>query len=274
MATIDLNQKLYVGVTYYRELNSYKLESKRLAIACELFAESHVAEPEAQFYSYIIDDITTIIMNQSRQITSILRDTGLTPQARKKVCQGVGGHLGEGITALTFIDQILKDYSSFAHIKVGMGKTHRCPDFVAVTSLDVLYNYYTLLCLPEENINTILPIPVEAKSRKDNASIKSIIHNEAIRQLICYWRTCCNTTVEQVVGYGIVTIFLYGKKINLNHCFLRPKSVKSQEELIDRLKQCTLDDIREIVECEDFICKVESCIEGFDNVGTERLVLF
>lgn len=264
MSTVTLAQFFYLGLSKRWPLDSYVLKDWRVAIKCLLFSESHIAEPKAQFNCYVRDGFPDMWMYAPIQVRSSITGTGFEPQEIKKACQGVGGHLGEGVTATVFVEQVLQGgLNNFAHIKVGMKQNHRCPDFVAVIPLSRLYDFYRIPYEPNDWLDNPLPIPVEAKSAREKLDIKTVLRDVALKQLIYYWwRISYRQYLEQVVGYGVVTLFVYTKRL-LCHILVKPKSEQKQRELIAGLKGRDLWQIRANIEAASFIEKVEGCLEGF-----------
>lgn len=261
---VTLEQKLYLGWRRYYNLPDYEISGELVALNCQLFSETHVEEPKAQFQSYVCGNPGNNPMIAPSRVRRALIGTGLAPQEWKKACQGIGGHLGEGVAATVFVERVLRgDLQNFAHLRIGMKPHHRCPDFVVLVPLRSLYQYYGLSCPPGVNVDVPLPVPVEVKSRRSWKNVRTIVQ-EALRQLIFYWWRVCNTRpkLEQVVGYGIVVVFSYANCPTLYHCFLRPKSQECQRKLIVGLKGRELDKIKACVDSKLFLEKVVGCLEG------------
>lgn len=260
---VTLKQKLYLGGRWYNNLPDYKISEELVALNCQLFSETHVEEPKAQFQSYVCGNPGNNVMFAPSRIKRALTGTGLAPQEWKKACQGIGGHLGEGVAATVFVEQVLRgNLQNFAHLRIGIKPTHRCPDFVVFLPLRNLYQYYGLSCPTGVNVDIPLPVPVEVKSRQSWMNLKTIFQ-EALGQLIYYWWRVVNTRpeLEQVVGYGIVAVFSYANCPTLYHCFSRPKSQECQRELIVGLKGRKLHEIRACVKFRPFLEKVAACLE-------------
>lgn len=272
MATVRLEQKVLCtarsGACRRNQPDPIVASSYLVGINCQLFSETHIEDPAAQFDSYVCNspDPTSIRTLVPAAVKRALVGTGLAPQGLKKACQGVGAHLGEGVAAMVFIKQILQgNMGNFAHIKVGMGPIHRCPDFVILVRLRRLYQFYGLPASAVEN-KSPLPVPVEVKSRRRNSDIKGAV-SEALKQLIFYWWRV-SRRVPEVVGCGIVAIFVYGNRSpTLYHCFLRPSLQRYREFLASELRRLDLPALRAAVEHERFVRLVESCLEGFDDAA-------
>lgn len=266
MSSEVFGQVLYTGPRRSKDLNPFRVDSSILSIMCETFAETHVAEPEAQFESYVVEDISSLIMSTGNTAPRFI-GTIIDPQDRKKTCQGVGGHLGEGITALIFLNNISIDKSFFAHIGINSGPMIRCVDFVAITCLRVLYDYYQLNALEWENIDLDFAFPIEAKTRKDGIGFhtcKSFLENGAFGQIVSYWWACRGQGLRGPVGYGIATAFSYERDKVISHCFLRPKSENDRNFLLNLLNMISdAKLLRMALGDKDTISEIQSYLEGF-----------
>lgn len=262
MLSVLFTQKLYIGSYFKTELNKFLVDGYELGMMCEMFAESHVAKPEAQFEDYVIDDVSQIIMSKGNA-DAYLIGTAVSPQKVKKTCQGVGGHLGEGVTALVFLKDINLPPSNFSHIGILSGPTMRCVDFVAITKLGDLYKYYKISIKNWEDIDNIFAFPIEAKSRKKGigANCKSFLEDGAFCQIVSYWWACRGLGMKGPVGYGLATAFSYEGNNIISHCFIKPKSDNDRKELLlylNRIRSTrelryTLDDKMEIKQIQSFL---------------------
>lgn len=283
MVAAEVKQIVCGGVRSVRgglnQLPDIRADSLLVGVNCQFFSETHIEHPAAQFDSYVCNrpSPTRVRANAPAALERALAGTGLAPQNYKRVCQGVGGHLAEGLTAMALIKQILQgDIGSIAHLKVGVRPMHRCPDFVILVPLSRLYQFYGLNA-PAFNNDPPLPVPVEVKSSRIRENKKRAVR-EALRQLVFYWWRA-GQQIPGVVGYGIVIIFTYGNSSpTLRHCFLRPLSPGHQLSLVSALRSIDLPALRAAVDAadeddaadrtdgENLFEFVESCLGGSDNL--------
>jgi hypothetical protein len=258
-------QTLYIGSRFFSSFGYFTVDANELGIMCEMFAESHIVKPEDQFESYVIGDVSRILMSIGNT-APYLYGTAASPQNNKKTCQGVGGHLGEGVTALIFTRDVGVPIDDFAHVGISSGPIIKCVDFVAITSLSTLYSYYRIIPYSWENLSDCFAFPIEAKSRKQGISArkcKGFLKEGVFNQIASYWWACRDQGLEGPAGYGIATAFSY--QVNtISHCFLRPKSLYDRLDLIGFLDKITDEfSLRAVLEDENGQKELFSYLEAF-----------
>lgn len=270
----DFEQRLYIGnMAYgntpegirsgagtYGDLPAIRLYADELGWRCRLYAESHVAEPDAQFRDYILDDVTRFAMRWGMLTDLATAGSAYKPQELKRICQGVGGHLGEGAAILALEQLLVLRPAEIAHLAVRTGQ-RRCPDFVLTVSLNRLYQGYLLPGSPEM---MPIPVPLECKSSRDEVvSIRSLLTAGAIYQLASYWWEMNRPRRRRVVGHGVVTVFCHQANI-LIHVLLRPKDQTSRLDLITYLASIRSPRrLTEVLNTDTEMDRVLNWLEGF-----------